>query len=1037
MKPLLRRILLVGSSLLAALFLLLLVLPFFFEDKLKALLKDQINAQVNARVDFSDLSLSLIRSFPDARVSLSGLSVANKGEFLGDTLLAASQIDVVVNLWSVFSGDTYEIRQVRLRQPRVDVHILPDGQANYDIALPDTASSPDPETASSPFRLDLQAYSLSEASIRYRDESLHMSASLEGLNHEGKGNFSDADFRLRTQTDIAQTSLTYDGVQYMKALPIQAQADLDIHAGEVLKVDFLENEFLFNRFPLQLDGSLAMPGEDIDMDLTLSSPGSDFGTLLSLVPQLFLTDLEGLQTRGQLAFSAGLKGLYNEQSFPAYRLALQVKDAFLQYPGVPEAVSDIAFDLNVENADGRDESLRLDLKEFRALLGSHPVLANLRLQNLISPTMQGRAMAKVNLADLVKVFPIESADLAGMFTLDASFDGRYDEATGAFPQISALMNLQNGLVRSKEYATELTDFRFEGTLQDPDGTLAGAVLDVPVFHFLLDGVPMDGSLKVENFDDPHYLVQAKGGLDLGKLFQLYPIDSMELSGKLKVNDLFAEGIYSQIEAEQYDRLVNKGSVEVESLFYRDLWYTQPGFSLSQGSAQFTPSKLSFQGMAGKLGKSSFTGNGYLSNYLAYLLMGSDELKGRISLASPSFDMNEWLVSEGTEGTEMTEMTEMTEGTEMTEAEEVPLEVYPIPAGYDLVMDLNLAEVKYDDLTLKNLSGLAEIKDQQLFLENVKMDLLGGSVAMGGTYDTRNPKRAGYDFFLDIANLGVKDAFRYFSVVKEFAPVARLIEGKCNLEVGLKGGLKPDFSPILDDLDAFGLFELLGTGLLQTPLTQTLAANTKVSDLSSWTLNDVKGAFQIDNGTLTFQPIALKVRDMVLSIGGAQNLAGVIRYDVNLDAPSGSLGTAAMQSLSQFTGGVLQPTERVQVNLLVTGTFLDPKVSGAGGGTGSQLQGQATAALEQELGNRLGTDVTLNQDSLRRQAQQARQRAEDSLRALGQQVKKQAQDTLAAMADSAKIQAQRALEEELKRQVGEDVTEKLKGLKDRVKLPRRP
>ncbi len=1030
MKPLLRRILLVGSSVLATLLFLLLVLPFFFEDKLKALLKDQINAQVNARVEFTDLSLSLIRSFPDARLSLSGLSVANQGAFLGDTLLTARQIDVVVNLWSIFSGDTYQIRQVRLQQPRLDVHVLADGQANYDLALPDSSTSPEAESTSSPFQLDLQAYSLSEASIRYRDESLPMSATLEGLEHEGKGDFSDTDFRLRTQTTIAKTSLSYDGVEYLRALPIEARADLDIHAGEVLKVDFLDNEFRLNRFPLHLDGFLAMPGDDIDMDLALSSPGSDFGTLLSLVPQLFLTDLEGLQTRGQLAFSAGLKGVYNEQSFPAYRLALQVKDAFLQYPGVPEAVSDIAFDLNVENPDGRDESLRLDLKEFRALLGSHPLLANLRLQNLISPTMQGRAMAKVNLADLVKVFPIESTDLAGLFTLDASFDGRYDEATGAFPQISALMSLQDGLVRSKEYATELKDLRFEGTLQDPDGTLVGARLDIPVFHFLLDGVPMDGSLKVDNFDDPHYVLQAKGGLDLGKMFQLYPIDSMELSGKLQVNDLFAEGIYSQIEAEQYDRLVNKGSVVVESLFYRDLWYTQPGFTLSQGTAQFTPGKLSFQGLAGQLGKSSFSGSGYLSNYLAYLLMGSEELQGRISLASPSFDMNEWLVSEEAENTAGTETTEG--------AEEVPLEVYPIPAGYDLVMDLNFAEVKYDDLTLKNLSGLAEIKDQQLFLEDVKMDLLGGSVLMGGTYDTRNPKRAGYDFFLDIANLGVKDAFRYFSVVQQFAPVAKLIEGKCNLEVGLKGGLRPDFSPILDELDAFGLFELLGTGLLQTPLTQTLAANTKVSDLSSWTLKDIKGMFQIDNGTLTFQPIALKIKDIALSIGGAQNLAGVIRYDVKLDAPSGSLGTAAMQSLSQLTGGVLQPTERVQVNLLVTGTLQDPKVNGAGGGTGSQLQGQATAALEQELGNRLGTDVTLNQDSLRKQAQQARQRAEDSLRALGQQAKKQAQDTLQSMADSAKIQAQRALEEELKRQVGEDVTEKLKGLKGRVKLPvRRP
>ncbi|MDP5171310.1 MAG: hypothetical protein NWR72_13785 [Bacteroidia bacterium] len=1019
------RILLVVGSIILGLLIVLVALPVLFEDDLKAMLKEEVNKQLLATVEFEDLDLSFIRSFPNASISLSNYSVANQGPFEGDTLIQGDEFSLVVNLMSIFKGETYEIKSVSLLRPVVDVHVLPDGSVNYDITKP---AAPDTETeeATSAFQLALNRYLLEDADIRYRDESLPMFSHIEHLFHSGKGDFSDVDFLLETTTKASRVDLSYDGTQYLAGLPIEAEVDLNIHAGDVFSVEMKDNSFLINRFPLTASGTVAMPGDDITMDLAFASPGSDFGTLLSLVPTAFKTDLAGLTTRGNLVFDGALKGTYNETSFPGYRLRLGVSDAFIQYPDLPESISNIALDLEVKNTDGRDESLIVDLNTFTANLGTNPIAASLHLENLVTPYLKGNAQAKVNLAQIASVYPIEGTDLAGMFSLDADAEGKYDEASGSFPRVTAAMTMTDGMVKSKEYNTELTQLNFEGTLTDPDGSLTNAVLDMPTFHFLLDGTPMDGSVKVSNFDDPAYELTARGGLDLGKLYQLYPIDSMELSGVLTVNDLYASGVYSDVEAERYDKLVNRGSVEIESLFYRDLWYTQPGITLSKGSAQFTPQKLSFQGMEGKLGKSVFSGSGYLTNYLAYLLMGSEELQGQIAMASPFFDTNEWLAAE-----------ESSTSTSSTPAaEEVALEIYQIPAGYDLLIDLNMDKVAYDDLILEQVKGTTQIKDQQMLLEDLTFRMLGSDVSMGGTYDTQNKKKAGYNFFLDVSNLGVKDAFKYFSTVQAFAPVAQFISGNCNLEIGLKGGLKPDFSPILEDLNAFGLFELLEGGLSQTPVTQALASNTNISELKTMSLKDIKGMFKVENGTLTFEPFDIKLGNMLLSLGGAQNLAGGIRYDVKIDAPAGSLGTAAFQSLGKLTGGALNPGERVEVNLIVSGTAKDPKISGAGGGTASLLKDQATSALEGELNDKLGTDISLNKDSLKAQANAAKQRAEDSLRTLANQAKQQAKDTIAALADSAKIRAQQALEEELKKQAGEDVTEKLKDLKEKIKLPAR-
>ena len=43
---------------------LLVVLPFAFQGKIMKIAKEQINNNLNAKADFENLSLSLLRSFP-------------------------------------------------------------------------------------------------------------------------------------------------------------------------------------------------------------------------------------------------------------------------------------------------------------------------------------------------------------------------------------------------------------------------------------------------------------------------------------------------------------------------------------------------------------------------------------------------------------------------------------------------------------------------------------------------------------------------------------------------------------------------------------------------------------------------------------------------------------------------------------------------------------------------------------------------------------------------------------------------------------
>ena len=90
----------------AGIFLLILVglisIPFLFQDKIITLIKETVNENINANIDFSDASLSLLRNFPKASLKLEDVAVTNFEPFKGDTLFYVKDINLKLKLTDLF-----------------------------------------------------------------------------------------------------------------------------------------------------------------------------------------------------------------------------------------------------------------------------------------------------------------------------------------------------------------------------------------------------------------------------------------------------------------------------------------------------------------------------------------------------------------------------------------------------------------------------------------------------------------------------------------------------------------------------------------------------------------------------------------------------------------------------------------------------------------------------------------------------------------------------------------------------------------------
>jgi uncharacterized protein involved in outer membrane biogenesis len=100
----LKKILKITGIVLLILVIAAIALPMIFKDKITAIAKTEINKNLNAKVDFKDVNISLFRHFPRLAVGLENLEVTGLDDFAKDTLIAAQRIDVALNLMSLFGG---------------------------------------------------------------------------------------------------------------------------------------------------------------------------------------------------------------------------------------------------------------------------------------------------------------------------------------------------------------------------------------------------------------------------------------------------------------------------------------------------------------------------------------------------------------------------------------------------------------------------------------------------------------------------------------------------------------------------------------------------------------------------------------------------------------------------------------------------------------------------------------------------------------------------------------------------------------------
>jgi hypothetical protein len=700
-----------------------------------------------------------------------------------------------------------------------------------------------------------------------------------------------------------------------------------------MKFIFKENEFLINEFPLSADGSFTMFDDAYGMDLSFSSPSSEFKKFFSLIPGAYTESFADVKADGNMAFNGRVNGRYSDTEMPAFNFNLDVNGASVQYPNLPQSIQNIEMALTIDNTTGVIENTMIDLKKLHVDFGKNPFNAKLKVANLKDYPIDADMHGTLNLADINAMIPMEGLSLDGLLSVDVTANGKYDSLKSIIPKLDIKMVLVNGKIQSAELPTPLEKINVTAAVLNTTGKINDTKINVSNMDFMLDGQPFQAKLMLENPDNFEWDATAKGTLDLAKLLKLYPIEGVGASGII-IADLQSKGKMSDVEAGRYQNLDTKGVLQVQNLVYADEAMGKT-IKITSANSSFDKKNINLNELKGSAGETNFTATGQIENYMGFAL-NNEQLKGNLNASADVLNMNEWMTSSDEEVVDETGE---------------PLEVVRIPENVLFNMNASIGKVMYNNLEMKDVKSGLIIKDGEVSLDNANMKTLNGTIGLNGSYDSK-PEKPLFDFGFKVKDISIPASFQSIDMIQKLAPIAEEMNGLLSTDFSMAGALGSDMMPDYATLTGGGLIQIIQASLdSDSQIMSGLTSLTKLSKISTTTLDKIKMSAEIRDGRLFVKPFDVNLGSYKTTIEGSTGIDGSINYTLGMDVPSGQIGTQLNSLVSQVTGGkVSAGGDNIRLNIGLGGTYSKPEfgLRGVGASDGTNIKSAVTASVKAQV-----------------------------------------------------------------------------------------
>ena len=559
------------------------------------------------------------------------------------------------------------------------------------------------------------------------------------------------------------------------------------------------------------------------------------------------------------------------------------------------------------------QTFRFDLRDNNMTLGALSLVLDGFVQVGDSSTTMDITLnaPQTGMNDLLKMVPqtfssyLEGIKTDGSVTLNGNIKGEFVDAEH-LPGFDLRFTVNEGIFQYPDLPKSINKITIDAQLTHPDNTnLDALVIKVGKFYFNFGDNPVEsGWLFTTPMTDLNIDGFFKGKVNLSTLKDIVPVENAELKGIIDAN-ITMKGKMSDIEKERYDLFKAAGYLSMKDFWFKSNDVPQ-GIEINETTMNFSPEKIDLKSFSAKMGESDFTLNGQLSNYINYVFRDGT-LKGNFRHYSNYINANEFLDQDDNMD---------------TETAPVDSSNFIVPDKLDLVFNSTINRMLFDKLTISGTRGIISIKDRKAILDELKMELLKGSIVMNGVYNTVDTNNVFSDMQLQVDNIDVSQTAASFSAIQKLAPIATYTEGRISLKMNY-------FAPFMTNGE-IDMNRLNSRGYISSP-SLLVKNNSALDQLAKVTNNDkyknlktgpFKANYIVEKGKVIIEPFNVQVEDKKMEIWGEHALSNIMDYRIKTTVAANELG----KDVGNLVKLVSDPNRQLPVTVIIKGELKKPSVS---------------------------------------------------------------------------------------------------------------
>lgn len=493
------------------------IVSLFYTDEVKQMLLSEINKNIRTQISVEKIDISLISMFPDASLVFQNVVVFSPEDFRGgdfpkmntDTLLGADAVYLRFNLLDVLSKK-YTIKAIEIHDGKALILNDREGRGNYEFWKDDSLS------ADSPVRIRLNAITLKNTDIRYRNAAKELKLDCSTRKFRIAGSFYDETYSVSTSGGINITRLSTGKTQYI-ARPAFVTAEFDfnessytITGGEIRTGDLV----------IGLSGKFTTDPE-FDCNIKLTGNDVDIGSVISLLPESARNRMSGFSSSGNFYFNGNVEGIISNEKTPLIEVRFGVENAQVKHSSGIEIQNLYCkgWYSNGEKHTLSTSFLRLD--SISARLPVSEFSGSYVIENFDKPRAEWMLKGLFDLAEIRQLAGGDSiAEMSGKANVDIRFTG-YMTSPGEFTKddyrngkTQGSITLTN--VQIQEFASEMSYKDVNGGFHFRQGDLRidslaliyrnhrfdlqGSFLNLAGYLLNDENMTVDAALKCGDFD---------------------------------------------------------------------------------------------------------------------------------------------------------------------------------------------------------------------------------------------------------------------------------------------------------------------------------------------------------------------------------------------------------------------------------------------------------------------------------------------------------------------------------------------------------